>query len=86
MACFPVRAPFQVRHVLLIVPRLGMCVLVSKVDPLMEKGTCEGVLIGHSATELHVMFDRRCFIDNEKWRYGKKLTFFERELTLLLID
>jgi len=48
-----------------------MCVLVSKVDPLMEE-RCEGVLIGHSATELHVMFDKRWHIDNQKWRYAKE--------------
>jgi hypothetical protein len=50
-----------------------MCVLVSKVDPLMEKKRHEGVLIGHSATELRVMFEKRWNIDNEKWRYGKEL-------------
>ena len=76
MARFPVCASFQVRPVLLIVPRLGMCVLVSKLDPLVEKESCEGVLIGHSATELHVLFDRRWHIDNEKWRYGEKLSFW----------
>lgn len=71
MARFPVRAFLQVRRTLLIIPRHGMCVLVSKVDPLMEE-RCEGVLIGHSATELHVMFDKRWHIDNQKWRYGKE--------------
>lgn len=54
-----------------------MCVLVSRVDPLMEKERCEGVVIGHSATELEVMFERRWNIGNEKWRYGKKLSFLE---------
>jgi hypothetical protein len=77
MAHFPVRAPLQVLRVLLIVPRPGMCVLVSKVDPLKEKETCEGFLIGHSATELHVRFEKRWYIDNEKWRYGKKPSFIE---------
>ena len=75
MARFPVRASLPIRHILLIVPRPGMCVLVSRVDPLMEKETCEGVLIGHSATELHVMFEKRWYIDNKKWRYGKELSF-----------
>jgi len=78
MAYFPVCASLHIIHALLIVPRHGMCVLVSKVDPLMEKETCEGVVIGHSATELRVMFEKRWNIDNEKWRYGKKLSFWER--------
>ena len=76
MARFPVRASFPVCPVLLIMPRLGMCVLVSKADPLTEKDSCEGVLIGHSATELHVMFDGRWHLDNKKWRYDKKLSFW----------
>jgi len=52
-----------------------MRVLVSKADPLIEKVKQEGVLIGHSATELHVMFEKRWYIENEKWRHGKKLSF-----------
>ena len=78
MAHFPVRTSLQVLRVLFMVPRHGMCVLVSKVNPLMEKETREGFVIGHSASELHVMFERRWKIDNEKWRYGKKLSSWER--------
>ena len=77
MAHFPVRTSLQVLRVLLIVPRHGMCVLVSKVDPLMEKETREGVVIGHSATELHVSFEKRWNIDNDKWRCGKKSSFLK---------
>jgi hypothetical protein len=79
MAHLPVRTSLQDFCVLLMVPRHGMCVLVSKVDPLMEKATaCEGIVIGHSATELHVMFDKQWGIANEKWRYGNKLATWER--------
>lgn len=81
MAHFPVGASLQDLRVILIVRRPGMCVLVSKVDPLMEKETREGVIVGHSATELHVTFEKRWNIDNEKWRYGKKPWFRKRTNT-----
>ena len=86
MAHFPVRAFFQVRRVSLIVPRHGMCVLVSKVDPLREEEVREGVIIAHSATELHVKFEKRWNIDNEKWRYGKNPILFETKLMPPIID
>jgi hypothetical protein len=83
---FQYARPFGlVLRLLLIVPRPGMCVLVSKIDPLMEEGVREGVVIGHSATELHLAFERRWNVDNEKWRYGNELSFLT-ELTLLMID